>query len=140
MLFVVVIELCAARGVVAVVANFGVLGLSRFATELLTSLAIAAGTDYAIFLIGRYQEARQSGQEPEDAYYTAFHGVGHVILGSGLTVAGAMLCLHFTRLNYFKSMGIPSAIALSVVVVAALTLAPAMLASAAVSVCSKPSA
>ncbi len=66
--------------------------------------------------------------EREDAYYTAFHGVAHVILGSGLTVAGAMVCLHFTRLNYFKSMGIPSAIALSVVVVAALTLAPAMLA------------
>ena len=128
MLFVVVIEMCAARGVVAFVASFGVLGLSTFATELLTSLAIAAGTDYAIFLVGRYQEARQSGQEREDAYYTAFHGVGHVILGSGLTVAGAMVCLHFTRLNYFKSMGIPSAIALSVVVVAALTLAPAILA------------
>ncbi len=127
MLFVVVIEMCAARGVVAFVANFGVLGLSTFATELLTSLAIAAGTDYAIFLVGRYQEARQAGEDRDDAYYTAFHGVGHVILGSGLTVAGAMVCLHFTRLNYFKSMGIPSAIALSVVVVAALTLAPAML-------------
>jgi RND superfamily putative drug exporter len=126
-LFVVVIEMNAARGVVAVFTHTGILGLSVFATELLTSLAIAAGTDYAIFLIGRYQEARQSGQDREDAYYTAFHGVGHVILGSGLTVAGAMLCLHFTRLNYFSSMGIPSAIALSVVVAAALTLAPAML-------------
>ena len=38
-----------------------------------------------------------------------------------------MLCLHFTRLNYFSSMGIPSAIGLSVVVVASLTLAPAVL-------------
>jgi putative drug exporter of the RND superfamily len=124
---VVLIEMSAARGVVAVVGNFGLLGLSTFSTSLLTSLAIAAGTDYAIFLIGRYQEARQSGQEREDAYYTAFHGVGHVILGSGLTVAGAMLCLHFTRLNYFSSMGIPSAIGLSVVVMASLTLAPAVL-------------
>jgi RND superfamily putative drug exporter len=124
---VVLIEMSAARGVVAVAGNFGLLGLSTFSTSLLTSLAIAAGTDYAIFLIGRYQEARQSGQEREDAYYTAFHGVGHVILGSGLTVAGAMLCLHFTRLNYFSSMGIPSAIGLSVVVMASLTLAPAVL-------------
>ncbi len=66
-------------------------------------------------------------EEREDAYYTAFHGVGHVILGSGLTVAGAMLCLHFTRLNYFSSMGVPSAIGMSVVVLASLTLAPAML-------------
>ena len=81
MLFVVLIEMSAARGVVALVGHFGLLGLSTFATALLTSLAIAAGTDYAIFLIGRYQEARQSGQERQDAYYTAFHGVGHVILG-----------------------------------------------------------
>jgi MFS family permease len=75
-LFVVLIEMSAARGVVAVVGHFGLLGLSTSATSLLTSLAIAAGTDYAIFLVGRYQEARQSGQEREDAYYTAFHGVG----------------------------------------------------------------
>jgi putative drug exporter of the RND superfamily len=127
-LFVVLIEMSAARGMVAVFGHFGFFGLSTFATSLLTSLAIAAGTDYAIFLIGRYQEARQSGQDREDAYYTAFHGVGHVILGSGLTIAGAMLCLHFTRLNYFSSMGIPSAIGLSVVVLASLTLAPAVLA------------
>jgi putative drug exporter of the RND superfamily len=125
---VVLIEMSAARGVVAALGNMGLLGLSTFSTNLLTSLAIAAGTDYAIFLIGRYQEARQAGQEREDAYYTAFHGVGHVILGSGLTVAGAMLCLHFTRLNYFSSLGIPSAIAMWVVVMASLTLAPAVLA------------
>jgi putative drug exporter of the RND superfamily len=126
--FVVLIEMSAARGVVAVVGNFGLVGLSTFATSILTSLAIAAGTDYAIFLVGRYQEARKSGQEREDAYYTAFRGVRHVILGSGLTVAGAMLCLHFARLNYFSSMGIPSAIGLVVVLLAALTLAPAVLA------------
>jgi RND superfamily putative drug exporter len=126
-LFVVLIEMNSARGVVAVIGNQHLLGLSTFSTSLLTSLAIAAGTDYVIFLVGRYQEARQAGEDREDAYYTAFHGVGHVILGSGLTVAGAMLCLHFTRLNYFSSMGIPSAIGLSIVVVASLTLAPAVL-------------
>ena len=126
-LFVVLIEMSAARGVVAVIGNAHLVGLSVFSTSLLSSLAIAAGTDYAIFLIGRYQEARQSGQERQDAYYTAFRGVAHVILGSGLTIAGAMLCLHFTRLNYFSSMGIPSAIGLSVVVLGSLTLAPAVL-------------
>ena len=127
MMFIVVIEMNTARGVVAIIGNWHLLGLSTFSTALLTSLAIAAGTDYAIFLVGRYQEARQSGQARETAYYTAFRGVGHVILGSGLTVAGAMLCLHFTRLPYFSSMGIPSAIALVIVVVGSLTLAPAVL-------------
>ena len=28
---------------------------------------------------------------------TMFNGTSHVVLGSGLTIAGAMLCLSFTR-------------------------------------------
>ena len=52
------VELAAARGVVAALANSGVIGLSTYSTNLLTLLAIAAGTDYAIFVVGRYQEAR----------------------------------------------------------------------------------
>ena len=31
-----------------------------------------------------------------------YHGTGHVILGSGLTIAGAMFCLHFTRSPMFN--------------------------------------
>ncbi|EUA33246.1 MMPL family protein [Mycobacterium xenopi 4042] len=38
-------------------------------------LAIAAGTDYGIFLIGRYQEARTAGQDRIAAYYTTFRSV-----------------------------------------------------------------
>jgi hypothetical protein len=52
---------------------------------MLTALAIAAGTDYMIFLIGRYQEARNNGATHEESYYTTIHSVSHVILGSGLT-------------------------------------------------------
>jgi RND superfamily putative drug exporter len=37
---------------------------------MLTALAIAAGTDYMIFLIGRYQEARNNGATHEESYYT----------------------------------------------------------------------
>jgi RND superfamily putative drug exporter len=62
---------------------------------LLVTLAIAAATDYAIFLIGRYQEARRAGEDRESAYYTMFHGTAHVVLASGMTIAGAALCLHF---------------------------------------------
>jgi len=67
-------------------------------------MVIAAGTDYAIFLIGRYQEARGAGEDRETSYYTMFRGTAHVVLGSGLTIAGAMLCLSFTRLPYFQTM------------------------------------
>ncbi|BBZ30760.1 hypothetical protein MMAD_50550 [Mycolicibacterium madagascariense] len=59
-----------------------------------------------------------------------FRGTHHIILGSGLTIAGATLCLHSARLSYFKALGLPSAIGLLVVVAGALTAAPAVVAVA----------
>ena len=126
-LIMVFIELAAARGVVAFLGYHNIIGLSTFAVNLLVLMAIAAGTDYAIFIMGRYQEARGNGESREQAYYTMFHGTAHVVLGSGLTIAGAMYCLSFTRLPYFKTLGAPCAIGMLVAVLAALTLGPAVL-------------
>ena len=104
------LALAATRGVVAFLGYHDLIGLSTFATNLLVTLAIAAATDYAIFLIGRYQEARIAGEDRESAYYTMFHGTAHVVLGSGMTIAGATFCLSFTRLPYFQSLGVPMAV------------------------------
>ena len=127
MLAMVFIELAAARGVVATLGNYGIMGLSTFANNMLVLMAIAAGTDYAIFVVGRYQEARGLGETREEAFYTMFHSTAHVVLGSGLTIAGAMYCLSFCRLPYFESLGVPCAVGMLVAVLAALTLGPAML-------------
>ena len=121
------IELAAARGIVATLGYYNIIGLSTFAVNLLTTLAIAAATDYGIFLIGRYQEARANGEDRETAFYTMYHGTAHVILGSGLTIAGATFCLHFTRLPYFQTLGIPLAVGILVATIAALTMAPALM-------------
>ena len=126
-LLMVFVELGAARGIVAFLSYHEIIGLSTFATSLLTLMVIAAGTDYAIFAIGRYQEARGADEDRETAYYTMFHGTAHVVLGSGLTIAGAMLCLSFTRLPYFQTMGVPCAVGTFVAVLAALTLGPAVI-------------
>jgi RND superfamily putative drug exporter len=125
-LVMVVLELAAARGIVAFLGYHEVIGLSTFATNLLVTLAIAAATDYAIFLLGRYQEARSLGEDKEDAYYTMFNGTAHVVLGSGLTIAGATFCLSFTRLPYFQTLGVPLAIGMIIVVLCALSLGPAV--------------
>ncbi|MHA7666931.1 MMPL/RND family transporter [Mycolicibacterium sp. HS_4_1] len=126
-LVMVVLELSGARGLVAFLGYHNVFGLTTFATNLLVTLAIAAATDYVIFLIGRYQEARRAGEDRESAYYTMFHGTAHVVLASGLTIAGATLCLHFTRLPYFQTMGFPLAIGMVMVVAMALTLGPSVI-------------
>lgn len=56
-----------------------------------------------------------------------YKGTAHVVLGSGLTVAGAMFCMSFTHLPYFHSLGAPCSIALLVTIAASLTLAPAVI-------------
>ena len=126
-LFMTGIALACSRGVIAVLAYHDAFGLTTFAANILTMLAIAAGTDYGIFLVGRYQEARQAGEDRETAYYTTFRSVAPVVLGSGLTIAGATYCLSFARLPWFHTMGPPVAIGMLVVVLAGVTLGPAVI-------------
>src|SRR6201999_875371 len=126
-LVTVLIEMSAARGIVSWLANVGFIGLSTYSTNILTLLVIAAGTDYIIFLLGRYHERRNDGDDSETAFYDMYRGTSHVILGSGLTIAGAVFCLSFTRLPYFQSLGVPAALGVLVSLVASLTLAPAVI-------------
>ncbi len=128
LLLVVGIQFQVAEAVIAFLGHHGLIGLTTVAINLVTSLVIAAGTDYGIFFIGRYQEARQAGEDRESAFYTSYSGVAKVVLASGSTIAGAIFCLHFTRLPYFQANGIPCATAIMVAVVVALTLLPAVLA------------
>jgi len=121
------IEVFAARGIIAYLGHNDLIVLSTFAINLLVALAMAAGTDYGIFFFGRYQETRQSGESPEEAYDSTFRSVAPVVLGSGLTIAGALLCLAATRMPIFQTIGVPCAVGMLAVVMIALTLVPAVL-------------
>jgi putative drug exporter of the RND superfamily len=121
------VGLLSSRGLVSVLASHDVFGLTTFAGNILTMLAIAAATDYGIFIFGRYREDRSQGLDREDAYYATFKSVAPVIIGSGLTIAGATYCLSFARLPYFSTMGAPVAIGMIVVVASAVTMGPAVL-------------
>ena len=127
LLLLVGLQLQVARGVVAFFGEHGLIGLSTYSVNLLVTLGIAAGTDYGIFFTGRYQEARQAGEDRETAFYTTYRSTSKVVLGSGLTIAGAVFCLSFTRLPYFQTLGVPCALGMVVAVAVALTLIPAVL-------------
>lgn len=122
------IELQVARGIIAFLGLHDIVGLTTFVVNLLVSLGIAAGTDYGIFFFGRYKEARAAGEDRETAFYTTYRSVAKVVLASGSTIAGAIFCLHFTRLPFFQPVGIPGALGIMVAVAVALTLVPAALA------------
>ena len=126
-LYGVLFELLVAKGVVSTLGHLGYLELSSFAVNIVVALTLGAGTDYGIFLMGRYHEARLAGETKEEAFYTAYRGVAPIIIGSGLTIAGACYCLTFARLNYFHTMGPAVAVSMLFTIAAALTLGPALL-------------
>ncbi|CAJ1579363.1 RND family transporter [[Mycobacterium] wendilense] len=128
LLVMVGVQVQVARGLVAFLGDQAVIGLSTFAVNLLVSLGIAVATDYGIFFTGRYQEARQAGQDRETAFYTTYRSVAKVVLASGMTIAGAIFCLSFARLPYFQTLGVPCALGMLAAVTVAVTLIPAVLA------------
>ncbi|EFV14148.1 RND family transporter [Segniliparus rugosus] len=129
-LLVVLVALTTARQIVALLCDNGTMGVAIFASSLLAGIIFGAGTDYGIFLLGRYHEARRAGEDRTTAYYTALSGVQHIILASGLTIAGATACMAFTRLSIFSTSGLPCTIGILTMLAASLTLGPAILALA----------
>ena len=114
----VLVALATARGVVSFLVGLHVLGISSFATNMVVALVLGVSTDYGIFYLGRYHEARQAGQDKETAYYTSVANTQHVIMASGLAISGATLCLSLTKLNYFRTLGPPCFVAMVVAVAA----------------------
>lgn len=113
---------------VAALGEHGIVEVSLFTVALISALMLGAGTDYAIFLIGRYHEGRRRGMAPEVALAAAYRGVAPVIVGSALTIAAALSTMGLARIGIFRSTGIPCAIGVLVAMLSSLTLAPALIA------------
>ncbi|CDO86227.1 hypothetical protein AWC29_29720 [Mycobacterium triplex] len=119
--------LAVARPVVAALGQAGAVEVSIFSVALMAAMTLGAGTDYAIFLIGRYHEGRRRSVSPAQALTDGYRAVAPVVIGSALTVSVALACLGFAKVGMFRSAGIPCAIGILVTMAAALTLTPALL-------------
>jgi putative drug exporter of the RND superfamily len=113
--------------IVAELANHG-LKVSSLAQLLLTVLVLGAGTDYGLFLVFRVRENRRAGQSSHDAVVNALTKVGESITFSALTVIAALLSLLAASFQIYSNLGIPLAIGIGVMLLAGLTLLPALLA------------
>jgi RND superfamily putative drug exporter len=87
-----------------------------------------AGTDYCLFLIARYCEELKRGRPRPDALGQAIRQVGAALVASAGTVIVGLGMLYFSSFAKVKFTGPTIALSLGVALVAALTLAPAMLA------------
>jgi putative drug exporter of the RND superfamily len=113
--------------IIAEAANHG-LKVSSLAQLLLIVLVLGAGTDYGLFLVFRVRENLRRGQPSHDAVINALTKVGESITFSAFTVIAALLSLLFASFEIYSDLGIPLAIDIAVMLLAGLTLLPALLA------------
>jgi RND superfamily putative drug exporter len=97
-------------------------------TFLLLVLIFGAGTDYSLLLIHRYRDELERSAEPELALRTALVESARPVAASAATVIAAMLVLLLADLESTHWLGPVLAIGIAVMLAAALTLLPAVLA------------
>jgi RND superfamily putative drug exporter len=114
----------------SLIGGLGSLGLkvSSVTQLLLIVLILGAGTDYGLFLVFRVREEMEAGRSGHEAVEIALARVGESITGSASTVVLALLSLSLADFGLYKDLGPPLAIGIAVMLLAGLTLLPALLA------------
>ena len=102
--------------------------VSNVTEAVLIVLLLGAGTDYCVFLLSRMREELGNGLAPREAVARAIATVGESISFSALTVIVALTSLGLAQFGIYRSLGPPLAIAIGVMLVAGMTLLPALLA------------
>ena len=104
------------------------LQVSTITETMLTVLILGAGTDYGLFLTLRVREEMADGAEPRAAIERAARYVGESITFSAGTVIVALLCLLLASFGLYSGLGPALAVGVAIMLLAALTLTPALLA------------
>lgn len=123
----VVFALFSAQGVIYLLAKYADLTVNAQTRSILSVLVLGAGTDYALLLVARYREELRRHHDRHEAMAEALHRAGPAIIASSSTVIVGMLCLLVAEMNSTQSMGPVLAIGVGVVLLAMITLLPALL-------------
>jgi RND superfamily putative drug exporter len=123
----VVFALFSAQGVIYLLAKYADLTVNAQTRSILSVLVLGAGTDYALLLVARYREELRRHHDRHEAMAEALHRAGPAIIASSSTVIVGMLCLMVAEMNSTQSMGPVLAIGVGVVLLAMISLLPALL-------------
>jgi RND superfamily putative drug exporter len=104
------------------------LGVSQIASLLLIVLVLGAGTDYALFLMFRVREEMRAGVARREAIVVSVARVGETITFSAGILIAALLSLAIASFSLYSGLAAPLAIAIGLMLIAGLTLLPALLA------------
>jgi putative drug exporter of the RND superfamily len=102
--------------------------VSSITELLLIVLVLGAGTDYGVFLVFRVREELRRGLTPHEAVVRSVSRVGESISFSAFTVIAALVSLVLADFAFYQSLGPALAIGIALMLLAGLTLLPALLA------------
>jgi RND superfamily putative drug exporter len=112
-------------GVVALVVD-----TPEFAPAVAGLIGIGVGIDYALLILTRFRTALLDGNDVHDGLVEAVTTAGRSAIVAGGTVVISLLGLAFMGVSFLHGVAISASLAVLVVVIASITLLPALLAFA----------
>jgi RND superfamily putative drug exporter len=112
-------------GLIVLLAN--VIDVPNWTTAVSGLIGIGVGIDYALLVLTRFRTALKSGKDRHDAVVEAVSTAGRSVIIAGGTVVIAILGLFITGLPYMYGVAISASLAVLVVMLASITLLPALL-------------
>ena len=120
------IGLIIATSIVGIVSNF--MSMPDAVTSMVGMIGLGVGIDYALFIVTRFREALHDGLTVEDSIVEAIDTSGRAVVFAGVTVIVALLGLLAIGLSFVNGLAVGMAIGVAVMIIASVTLLPALLA------------
>jgi putative drug exporter of the RND superfamily len=103
----------------------------NFSSELAAMIGLGVGIDYALFILTRYREAYATPgptfENPRESVVQALDTAGRAVLFAGCTVVIALLGMMLLGVSFLYGVAISASIGVLLVMLASLTLLPALL-------------
>jgi len=113
-------------GLIALLAN--VIDVPDWTTAVSGLIGIGVGIDYALLVLTRFRAGMAAGKDTHDALVESLTTAGRSVVIAGAVVVIAVLGLFLTALPYMYGVALSASLAVLVVMLAAITLLPALLA------------
>jgi hydrophobe/amphiphile efflux-3 (HAE3) family protein len=119
--------------VLAIVVSMGLIPILGWKVQMVTVtlpvMLLAIGNDHTVHLVARYQEENVpgSGLSPVQIVTKVLSELGFPILTAGITTVAGFLCLLTHIVVPAAQLGVLAAVGLGFIMIAAITLAPAMM-------------
>ncbi|MGC4828022.1 MMPL family transporter [Micromonospora arida] len=114
-------------GMAGLFALSGVIELTSTAPILALMLGLAVGIDYSLFITSRHRQNLLEGLSPEEAVGRAVGTAGSAVVFAGATVVIALAGLAVVNIPFLTVMGLAAAGTVTIAVLVAITLQPALL-------------